>query len=88
MKPDVTGADGVFTKTPGFLPFFGTSAGAPHAAAVAALVKSANPTLTNTQLYNILTTTTVDNMAPGFDRDSGYGIVMAYPAIQKALSLP
>jgi Subtilase family len=78
QKPDITAADGVFTRTPGFLPFFGTSAAAPHAAAVAALVKSAKPTLTNTQIYNILITTTVD-------RDSGYGIVMAVPAVQKAL---
>ena len=33
-KPDIATADGVSTKTPGFLPFFGTSAAAPHAAAV------------------------------------------------------
>jgi hypothetical protein len=85
QKPDLTAADGGFTRTPGFLPFFGTSAAAPHAAAIAALVKSAKPTLTNTQIYNILITTTVDNMAPGVDRDSGYGIVMAVPAVQKAL---
>jgi subtilisin family serine protease len=85
-KPDVTAADGVFAKTPGFLPFFGTSAAAPHAAAVAALVKSANPSLTNTQIRNILTSTTVDNMAPGFDRNSGYGIVMAISAVNAALT--
>jgi hypothetical protein len=29
---------------------------------------------------------TVDNMAPGVDRDSGFGIVMANLAIQYALS--
>jgi hypothetical protein len=34
-KPDVTAADGVMTTVPGFQPFFGTSAAAPHAAAVA-----------------------------------------------------
>ena len=32
-KPDITAADGAYSKTPGFLPFFGTSAAAPHAAA-------------------------------------------------------
>jgi hypothetical protein len=85
-KPDITAADGVFTKTPGLLPFFGTSAAASHAAAIAALVKSVNPSLTNGQIYSILTTTTVDDMAPGLDRDSGYGIVMAFPAVQKALA--
>ncbi len=85
QKPDITAADGVFTKTPGFLPFFGTSAAAPHAAAIAALVKSANPFLTNIQIKTIMLNSTVDNMAPGVDRDSGYGIVMALPAVQNAL---
>ena len=84
QKPDVTAADGAFSKTPGFLPFFGTSAAAPHAAAVAGLVKSANPSLTNTQIRNILVSTSLDNMAPGPDRDGGFGIVMALPAVQSA----
>jgi subtilisin family serine protease len=88
QKPDATAADGVNTKTPGFLPFFGTSAAAPHAAGIAALVKSARPSLTNTQIKQILLTTTLDNMAPGADRDSGYGILMALPAVQAALALP
>ena len=83
-KPDVTAADGVFCKTPGFLPFFGTSAAAPHAAAVGALVKSANPILTNTQILNILLGTALDNMAAGVDRNGGHGIVMALPAVQAA----
>ena len=48
QKPDITAADGVsVTGVGGFPnPFFGTSAAAPHAAAIAALVKSANPSLT------------------------------------------
>ncbi|WP_213804376.1 S8 family serine peptidase [Granulicella sp. dw_53] len=88
QKPDITAADGGYTATPGFLPFFGTSAAAPHAAGVAALVKGARPSLTNAQIKAILTSTTVDNMAAGVDRDSGYGIVMALPAVQAALALP
>ena len=32
--------------------------------------------------------TAVDNMAPGVDRDSGYGITMALPAVQAALLAP
>ncbi len=86
QKPDITAADGTFTKTPGFLPFFGTSAAAPHAAAIAGLVKSANPALTNVQIKNIMTSTALDNMAPGTDRNSGFGIVMALPAVQAALA--
>src|SRR5262249_54948938 len=43
-KPDITAADGVSTTLPsnsGLNPFFGTSAAAPHAGAIAALLKSA-----------------------------------------------
>ncbi len=87
QKPDATAADGVYTKTPGFLPFFGTSAAAPHAAAIAALVKSAHPSLTNTQIRSILTTTVLDNMEAGVDRDGGYGVLMALPAVQAAQSI-
>ena len=87
QKPDLTAADGGNTATPGFAPFFGTSAAAPHAAGIAALVKSANPALTNVQIRNILANTSLDNMAPGADRDGGYGIVMALPAVQAALAL-
>ncbi len=87
QKPDATGADGVSTATPGFLPFFGTSAAGPHAAGIAALIKSANPSLTNTQIRSILANTALDNMAPGVDRDSGYGILMAPSAVLAAQSL-
>jgi hypothetical protein len=87
QKPDATAADGVTVKTPGFNPFYGTSAAAPHAAAIAALVKSANLNLTNLQIRQILTNTALDNMAPGVDRDSGYGILMALPAVQAAQAI-
>lgn len=86
QKPDLTAADGVFTKTPGFLPFYGTSAAAPHAATIAALVKSANPSLTNAQIKAIMVNTALDTMAVGADRDAGYGIAMALTAVQAALS--
>ena len=84
QKPDAAGADGVSCATPGFLPFFGTSAAGPHQAAVAALVKSVNPALTNDQIRAILTSTALDNMAPGVDRDGGYGIVTAQAAVAAA----
>ena len=87
IKPDAAAADGVYTATPGFLPFFGTSAAAPHAAAIAALVKSARPSLTNTQILQVLHSTTLDNMEPGIDRDSGYGILSAINAVTAAKSL-
>ena len=84
VKPDVTAADGVTCRTPGFNPFFGTSAAAPHAAGVAALVMSAKPSATGLQIFNALTSTALDIRAPGVDRDAGFGIVMA-PAAVKAI---
>ncbi|MBZ5520637.1 MAG: S8 family serine peptidase [Acidobacteriia bacterium] len=83
-KPDITAADGVsVTGVGGFgSPFFGTSAAAPSAASVAALVLSAQPMITAAQMRTALTSTAIDIMAPGFDRDAGNGIVMALPAIQ------
>ena len=87
IKPDAAAADGVYTATPGFLPFFGTSAAAPHAAGIAALVKSAAPSLNNTQIRRVLTGTAMDNMASGIDRDSGYGILSAPAAVAAAKAL-
>ncbi len=83
QKPDITAADGVsVTGVGGFpSPFFGTSAAAPHAGAIAALIKSANPALTRAQIRTILTNTAIDIEAPGVDRDAGAGIVMANAAV-------
>jgi hypothetical protein len=86
QKPDLTAADGVVAKTPGFLPFFGTSAAAPHVAGIAALILQARPDYTPAQIKQAMIATTVDNMAPGVDRDSGYGIAMANAAVAYALS--
>jgi hypothetical protein len=85
MKPDIAAADGVSARTPGFSPFFGTSAAAPHAAAIAALVKSAKLSLTAVQIYNAMISTALDIRGPGIDRDSGYGLVMADKAVARGL---
>ena len=79
QKPDLTAADGVSTTVPGFASFYGTSAAAPHAAAIAALVWSFNPFLLPGEVGSILTSTALDAAGPGWDRDAGAGIVMAYP---------
>jgi hypothetical protein len=83
QKPDITAADGVSVTGVGPFPspFFGTSAAAPHAAAIAALVKSANLALTPAQIRTILTSTAIDIQAAGVDRDSGAGIIMARAAV-------
>ncbi|MEM7580722.1 MAG: cadherin domain-containing protein, partial [Cyanobacteria bacterium P01_A01_bin.80] len=65
----------------GFPNFFGTSAAAPHAAAIAALVKQANPTFTPEQIYNRLESTAIDIGTPGYDNVTGHGLINAYDAI-------
>ena len=86
QKPDITAADGVsVTGVGGFgSPFFGTSAAAPHAAAIAGLIKSGNPALTPAQIRTALTSSAIDIEAAGIDRDSGAGIIMAVEAMQAA----
>jgi hypothetical protein len=86
QKPDLTAADGVFTKTPGFLPFFGTSAAAPHAAGIAALVVSARPGYTPAQIKQAMKASALDNEAVCWDPNGGWGIAMANGAVNYALS--
>jgi hypothetical protein len=85
QKPDIAAADCVMMSTSGFNPFCGTSAAAPHAAAIAALVKSTNPALTTAQIRTALTSTALDIEAPGGDRDSGAGLLNAFAAVQSML---
>ena len=90
QKPDITAADGVSVTGVGGFPttFFGTSAAAPHAAAIAALIKSANPSFTNDQIRTALISSAVDIESPGVDRNSGAGIVMAFEGAQFLGVLP
>jgi hypothetical protein len=82
-KPDFTAADGVTVSGAGGfqVPFFGTSAATPHAGAIAALVKSARPDLGNAAITSALDGAAVDLLALGWDRDSGYGVLMPVPAL-------
>ncbi len=84
QKPDITAADGVSCAAPGFLPFFGTSAAAPHAAAIATLLRSALPSITPDQIRDALVGSAIDIETPGTDRDTGAGIVMAHAALERA----
>ncbi len=81
FKVNITAADCVSTASPGFETFCGTSAAAPHAAAVAALLWSARPTAPHTQLRDAMFYRALDIEEDGWDRDSGYGIVMARSAL-------
>jgi hypothetical protein len=83
-KPDVAAADGVSTSLSVFTPFFGTSAAAPHVAAVAALlVETGGPgEVSNTRIANILRLAAADRGIPGVDNSFGYGVVDALAAVQ------
>jgi subtilisin-like proprotein convertase family protein len=76
-KPEITAADGVMTTVPGFDPFFGTSAAAPHAAAIAALALSGNPGMTNAEIRAALTSTALDLAPAGNDQRTGAGVIRA-----------
>ncbi|HEX6360247.1 S8 family serine peptidase [Actinophytocola sp.] len=77
QKPDITAADGVSTSVEGFETFYGTSAAAPHAAAIAGLVLSGNPGIAPAEVREALVSTAIDIGAPGVDSRSGHGVVLA-----------
>ncbi len=99
MKPDLVAPDGVsITGNGGFsVPFFGTSAAAPHAAGVAALLLQADESLTPEaitaalqqsralsppQVADVLSNTAVDLGPPGPDNTFGFGRIDAFAAVQ------
>jgi hypothetical protein len=86
QKVDISAADCSATNVVGFFTFCGTSAAAPHAAAIAALIKSAKASLTPAQIKAAMNATALDNEAPGFDFNAGNGITMADAAVRSVLS--
>jgi hypothetical protein len=89
MKPDFVGPDDVNTtffvpgrdiEPDGFPNFNGTSAAAPHAAGLAALMLEAAPAATPAGIYSALESTAVDMEDAGFDYLTGYGLVDAAEA--------
>jgi hypothetical protein len=94
-KPDLAATDRVsttffFDRTPPYeapFVFAGTSAAAPHAAAVAALLRACNPSLTPDQVKAALTTTAVP-VAGGEPATVGAGLVSAKAAGDHACLAP
>ncbi|MDH3978094.1 MAG: PKD domain-containing protein [Gammaproteobacteria bacterium] len=94
QKPEITAVDGVNTTfffndsygNDGVDDFFGTSAAAPHAAAIAALMLEASPGSTPGQVNSALENSAIDMNTPGFDYNSGYGLIQADAAIAALLS--
>ena len=105
FKPEIVGPDGTNTtffpppplpsgdiEGDGFPNFFGTSASAPHAAAVAALMLEAAPDASPEDIYKALERTAIDMDDPstpgfdqGFDFASGNGFIQAKEAIKALL---
>ncbi|NOT13417.1 MAG: S8 family serine peptidase [Methylococcaceae bacterium] len=97
-KPEIVAPDGTNNTVIGFdIPdpgdgsdtdifpnLFGTSAAAPHAAAVAALMLDeslGSPTLLPDEIYSTLERTATDMKAVGFDFNSGFGLIQADAAV-------
>src|SRR5262249_1741291 len=80
QKVNFVARDGGSTSVSGFSPFFGTSAAAPHAAGVAALMKQANPTLTPAQIYSVLANSAIamaNPFSPAYNYAAGAGLIQA-----------
>jgi subtilisin family serine protease len=97
-QPRFTGPDGGITTFFGFENrFFGTSAAAPHVAAVAALLleaKGGPKSLTPLELYSIMEETAIDMDDPftpafdtGFDFGTGHGLVNTVAALDKLCTI-
>jgi subtilisin family serine protease len=89
LKPELVAPDGVSVTGHGDFPtpFFGTSAAAPHAGAIGALILSVNPTLTPSLLASRLTTTAIPSGVPMPNNTFGFGRVDAVNAVPPRLVL-
>ena len=95
-KPEISAVDGVNTTfffddsygNDGIDDFFGTSAAAPHAAAIAALMLQAAPGATPAQIKSAMQASAIDMHTAGFDEDTGAGLVQADAAIAALLAAP
>lgn len=90
-KPEVVAPDGVdntffgFDFEPnGFPNFFGTSAAAPHAAAIAALQLQCDVSLSPAEIESQQAGTAIDMESSGFDNISGTGLIDAPAVLAKA----
>lgn len=83
---DRTGTDGYGSGD--YITVDGTSFSSPYAAGVAALIISANPSLSAAQVETIMKTTCKDMETVGFDTLTGWGMLNAEAAVIAASPLP
>ena len=69
----------------GFYFFDGTSMATPHVAAVCALLRQCNPSLSPADVKKVLMETARDRGAPGYDTQYGAGLLDAAAAVARAL---
>lgn len=74
-KPEIAAPDGVSTSTAGFETFYGTSAAAPHAGALAALLFEAMPGESAVFISDCMRAGAIDVADTGRDGYSGNGLV-------------
>ncbi|MEA3460561.1 MAG: S8 family serine peptidase, partial [Bacteroidota bacterium] len=78
---DISGAGG-YNSEDYLTHFNGTSAACPHAAGVAALILSIDPSLSSLQVRQFMQQGSVDIGAAGYDAQSGYGRLDAHLGLQ------
>lgn len=83
LTTDRTGGDGYGSGDTTTID--GTSFSSPYTCGVAALVISANPALTPTEVENIIASTAKDRGPAGYDTSYGWGIVDAHAAVVAAM---
>ena len=87
-KPDLVATDCVHTSVSGFQAFCGTSAAAPHVAALAALILEAEPEATPAHVRVLLQQNAVDLGSPGFDMTYGAGRADAIQSLHDSRAVP
>jgi hypothetical protein len=68
--------------------FVGTSRSASYVTAAASLVWAANPALSLTQVKQLLIDTAADLNTPGWDKETGFGLIDVKEAIRRAQLIP
>lgn len=102
LQPAITAPDGGDTSffggsdpdNTGFPNFYGTSAAAPHAAGVAALMRQLKPALSPDSIYGALKASAIDMDDPstagfdvGFDYSTGAGLIQADAALTRVADI-